>query len=49
MKKKGPVTVPKWNPDQGEVPRSDTIMEAMEYSQKGIQTIFDSCLLGVCL
>jgi hypothetical protein len=30
-----PVTVPKWNPAQGEVPRPDTIIESMERSQKG--------------
>jgi hypothetical protein len=30
------VTGPKWEPDQGEVPRSDTFTEAMENSQKGI-------------
>jgi hypothetical protein len=27
-KKEGPVTVPKWDPAQGEVPRPDTITEA---------------------
>ena len=26
---------PKWDPAQGEVPRPDTITEAMEHSQKG--------------
>ena len=34
MKKKGPVTVPKWNPDQGESPRPLTITESMGQSQK---------------
>jgi hypothetical protein len=29
-------TGPQWDPAQGEVPRSDTITEAMECSQKGI-------------
>jgi hypothetical protein len=29
------VTGPKWDPAQGEVPRSDTITEAMERLQKG--------------
>ena len=33
--KEGPVTGPKWDPDQGEGPRPDTITEAMESSQKG--------------
>ena len=33
--KEGPVTGPKWDPGQGEVPRPDTIIEAMECSQKG--------------
>ena len=33
--KEGPVTGPKWDPAQGEVPRPDTITEAMEHSQKG--------------
>jgi hypothetical protein len=27
---------PKWDPSQGEAPRTDTITEAMECSQKGI-------------
>jgi hypothetical protein len=27
---------PKWDPAQGEVPRPDTITEAMEHSPKGI-------------
>jgi hypothetical protein len=30
----GPVTDPKWDLAQGEVPRPDTITEAMEHSQK---------------
>jgi hypothetical protein len=30
------VTGPKWVPVQGDVPRSDTITEAMEHSQKGM-------------
>jgi hypothetical protein len=30
------VTGPKWDPDQGEDPRPDTITEAVEHSQKGI-------------
>jgi hypothetical protein len=34
--KEGTVTVPKWDPAQGEVPRLDTITEAMESLQKGI-------------
>jgi hypothetical protein len=34
-KKKCPATGSKWNPAQGEVPRPDTIIEAMERSQKG--------------
>ena len=33
--KEGPVTGSKWDPDQGDVPRPDTITEAMEHSQKG--------------
>jgi hypothetical protein len=33
--KEGPVTSPKWDPTQGEVPRPDTITEAIEHSQKG--------------
>jgi hypothetical protein len=33
--KEGSATGPKWNPAQGEVPRSDTNTEAMESSQKG--------------
>jgi hypothetical protein len=33
--KEGPATGPEWDPDQGEVPRSDTITEAMEHLQKG--------------
>ena len=33
--KEGPATGPKWDPAQGEVPRPDTITEAMEHSQKG--------------
>jgi hypothetical protein len=32
------VTGPKWDLAQGEVPRPDTITEAMECSQKGIMT-----------
>ena len=35
MLKEGPVTGPKWDPAQGEVPKPDTITEAMEHSQKG--------------
>jgi hypothetical protein len=35
VKKEGPETAPKWDPAQGEVPRPDTITEAMESSQKG--------------
>jgi hypothetical protein len=31
--KEGPATGPKWDPAQGEVPSSDTIIEAMEHSQ----------------
>jgi hypothetical protein len=31
----GPVTGPRWDPAQGEVPRPDTITEAMEHSHKG--------------
>jgi hypothetical protein len=27
-------TGPKWDPSQGKVPRSDTITETMEHSQK---------------
>jgi hypothetical protein len=34
--KEGPAIVPKWDPAQVEVPRPDTITEAMECSQKGI-------------
>ena len=34
--KEGPVTGPKRDPAHGEVPRRDTITEAMECSQKGI-------------
>ena len=30
---KGPVTGPKWDPAQGEVPRPATVTEAMESSQ----------------
>jgi hypothetical protein len=33
--KESSVTSPKWDPPYGEVPRSDTITEAMEHSQKG--------------
>jgi hypothetical protein len=33
--KEGPVIAPKWDSAQGEVPRPDTITEAMECSQKG--------------
>jgi hypothetical protein len=33
--KGGPVTVPKWDPTQVAVPRSDTISEAIECTQKG--------------
>jgi hypothetical protein len=34
--KKSPLTGPKWDPAQREVPKHDTITEAMECSQKGI-------------
>jgi hypothetical protein len=34
--KEGPVTGPKWDPAQGEVPRPDNITEAMECPQRGI-------------
>jgi hypothetical protein len=34
--KEGPATGPKWVPAQGEVPRPDSITEAMECSQKVI-------------
>jgi hypothetical protein len=34
--KEGPATGPKWDPAQGEVPRPDTITEAMKRSQKEI-------------
>jgi hypothetical protein len=34
--KVGPAIGPKWDPAQGEVPRPDTITEAIEHSQKGI-------------
>jgi hypothetical protein len=34
LKKEGPSTDPKWVPAQGEVPRPDTITEAMDLSQK---------------
>jgi hypothetical protein len=37
LKKRGSsdtVTGPKWDPAQGEVPRPDTITEALEHSQK---------------
>jgi hypothetical protein len=30
--KEGPATGPRWDPTQGEIPRPDTITEAMEYS-----------------
>ena len=30
------MTGPKWNPTQGDLPRQNTITEAMEHSQKGI-------------
>jgi hypothetical protein len=30
-----PATGPKWDPAEGEVPRPDTVTEAMECSQKG--------------
>jgi hypothetical protein len=36
LKKRSLATGPKWDPAQGEVPRPDTITEAMECSQKGI-------------
>jgi hypothetical protein len=35
-REEGPVTGPKWDPAQGEVPAPGTITEVMEYSQKGI-------------
>ena len=35
LRKGGPVTGPKWDPAQGEGPRPDTIIEAMEHSEKG--------------
>jgi hypothetical protein len=35
LRKEGPGTGPKWDPVQGEVPRPETITEAMECSQKG--------------
>ena len=34
--KGGPKTGPKWEPAQGEVPRPETVTEAMEHSHKGI-------------
>ena len=34
--KEGPATGPEWDPAQGEVPRHDTITEAMELTQKKI-------------
>jgi len=34
--KRGPVTGPKWDPAQREAQRPDTIIEAMECSQKGV-------------
>jgi hypothetical protein len=40
--KEGSATGPKWDSAQGEVPRPDTITEAMEGSQKGI---YHNCLL----
>jgi hypothetical protein len=33
--KEGPVIGPKWDPTQGEIPRPNTITEAMKHSQKG--------------
>jgi hypothetical protein len=35
LRKRSPATGPKWHSAQGEIPRSDTITEAMEISQKG--------------
>jgi hypothetical protein len=35
LRKRRPSTGPKWDPTQREVPRPDTITEAMEHSQKG--------------
>jgi len=35
LRKEVPTTGPKWDPARGETPRSDTITEAMEQSQKG--------------
>jgi hypothetical protein len=35
LRKEGPATGPNWDPAQGEVPRPDTVNEAMEHSQKG--------------
>jgi hypothetical protein len=31
LRKEGPATGPKWDPAQGEVPRPDTITEAMGF------------------
>jgi hypothetical protein len=36
LRKEGPATGPKWVPAQGEVPRPNTITEAIEDSQKWI-------------
>jgi hypothetical protein len=36
LRDRSPATGPKWNSAQGEVPRPDTVTEAMERSQKGI-------------
>jgi hypothetical protein len=41
LSKEGPVTGIKWDPAQGEVPRPDTITEAMKCSHK--ETYYD-CL-----
>jgi hypothetical protein len=41
LRKRGPAIGPKLDPVQGEVPRPDTISEAMEHTQKGI---YHGCL-----
>ena len=35
LRNEGPVTGPKWDLDEGEVPRPDTITEVMEHHKKG--------------
>jgi hypothetical protein len=35
-RKEGPVTGPKWDPGQGEVPRPDTTAEAMECTKRDL-------------